>query len=640
MSAIGDELLVMLGEVREAEEANKREADSAKFLAKHRAQVRLYNRMGLWPDATRHTRWGSFYMQCIPGAQARYKRQGKELSRHVSAVRRELKQGLADRTLTVADVGIQLGLLKQATQNHTTLTINNARQVRDKAHPALAAYQTQLDKLEKGEWKVVPWGSSIDCETLVHLSETDPTRVAYTQSVEKLMRNTQTITSPGKFLKQRYPEMSDAEIKRWAEITVANAAPWDLNILNNNDPQWEDNSTALENEWERLYAEVSVAYSCMAGKKYVRPYGKPGNHLGLAYLGKDEDLQGRCIIRFDTMEYLRAFPGGNENVNVPLVEGLLEAAGYGRCDDGLEGIQLTRIEGNDRDVMMPYIDGDCQSFDICSDHICICHNGDYEANSQSGEYSGGEDDREQCDECGDSFDDNELTYIEHREARVCEYCLNNNYYYAIIGRNRRGGFEHDHARQDICTYVGGSVGEWVLDDKLEELDMYECEDSDDYYHINDLVSVLNGFCHEDVAVALAFEDCDGNDYAIPCDTTTTVFGNTVLTDDSEKTVGGSIVHREELEAYPLAMLCTPIHGRDFITQDELKENMGGEKSLCLTLGEHDEIDDLFAEINDEMLEELKLWMSTETAIEWGSIKHPNETTTDTEEAQGEPLCTA
>ena len=59
-----------------------------------------------------------------------------------------------------------------------------------------------------------------------------------------------------------------------------------------------------------------------------------------------------------------------------------------------------------------------------------------------------------------------------------------------------------------------SVGdEYYHVDYLDRYDIYECQASNEYYHLDDLVYTSMGYIHVQYAKPLDHEDDEGNDYA-------------------------------------------------------------------------------------------------------------------------------
>lgn len=362
----------------------------------------------------------------------------------------------------------------------------------------------------------------------VHQSEDDPTQIAYNRNIDNIERNIQTRTRPGKYLTQFFSDvLSPSEIKEWAEKQVAAATcTATLKFVENND----------EAGWERVYEEGP--HSCMAGKECVKVYCYPDNGLRLAYLETDEGkIVARAIVRDQDGEesgYVRIYATEQRWATDLRVK--LDAAGY-TTDINLNGVKIQRINHRyDDSVMCPYIDtGNCgdQTIEIHDDYLIIGGDGP-DACSTGGWVS--IDEGDECSDCGERFDSDELTTIDDSDCRVCEHCLNNNYTYAY-GRRYQ-----DYFPQDDCIYCE-SDGEMYVAEYASYHDVYQCRVSDDWYHIDDLVTCDAGeyegsLIHCDEAVLL--DNDEGYAYQGDCQQ---VNGEWVLTEN----VGQCHITGEDLD---------------------------------------------------------------------------------------------
>lgn len=309
----------------------------------------------------------------------------------------------------------------------------------------------------------------------VHQSEEDPTQIAYNRSVDNIRRNIQTRTRPGKYLTQFFSHvLSPAEIKQWAEKQVAAATcVAELKFVENDNPD----------DWVNVYA--NGPHSCMRGMDAVRIYALPGNGLRLAYLESGEHIVARSIVVDATNDdevkgWVRIY--SEEQRWETTMRQMLIAAGY-EDQTNLNGVKVQLIESRHGGFVCPYIDrghgGDqTVSFDE-SEGVMIIGGGDYDAAVTSGTVNGGE----TCDCCGaDNMDEDDMTYIESTEERVCQCCLDNHYTYAY-GRRYQ-----DYFPEGDCIYCE-SDSEWYHQDYYSNHDIVYVETRDAYYHIDDTIGV-------------------------------------------------------------------------------------------------------------------------------------------------------
>lgn len=124
----------------------------------------------------------------------------------------------------------------------------------------------------------------------------------------------------------------------------------------------------------------------------------------------------------------------------------------------------------DRDLVEPLVVG---TWGLCIGCGCEIHDGLYCYDCQ---YENGE----QCDECGEYFDEDDLYTVHNasgEEIRVCESCRNEYYTYC----DACGEYHHN----DYVSYIDGQD---VCDDCRDEY--YEqCEDCDEWHHRDDMYCV-------------------------------------------------------------------------------------------------------------------------------------------------------
>lgn len=330
-----------------------------------------------------------------------------------------------------------------------------------------------------------------------HISEEDPTMLAYTQSVDKLRRNIQTRTRPGKYLHKFYPELTAEDVKKYAEAFAAHGKTPELKFIENDDPDG----------WEDIYERGPT--SCMQGESCVKVYARPGNHLRLAYLEEDGEVVARAIVRTDLNQYVRAYPRTDSEagqiMHTRMVETLTQAGfAYGNLD----GIHINTWEDDGRWVA-PYIDsgrngGQCGELRYKKPEVTgqtpeyfVLGQGDFELDETSGYARGG---GEPCDICGDRMDEDDSNWVESTEQTVCQHCLDHRFTYAY-GRRYQ-----DYYPEDEVVYCE-SDGESYYIPTLGYHDIAECCRTGNYYSTDDMVCLDHGsdegeYCHVDEAKQL------------------------------------------------------------------------------------------------------------------------------------------
>jgi hypothetical protein len=374
----------------------------------------------------------------------------------------------------------------------------------------------------------------------LHQAVDNPANVAYAESFDKMKLGRYTSTKAGRYLTKFFGGadgvLTEPQIKYWAERQAARACPAELRFIEGTD----------KDGWVRVYKDGPQ--SCMQGEDCVQVYAHKKSVLRLAYLTQGEEIHARCIVREDKKEYIRCYPNGTSTENTRWQTAMQEAvedAGY--THGNFHGVHLDKVryDGASRyenKWVMPYLDNGsgrrCDTYvDDAGDTLVVGSEG-VEAQQQSGYVDF--DNQAQCDECSDRISEDEGYYIDSEEITVCEHCYNNNFVSAL---GRRGN--DVMIRADNAVEVGGN---YYDPDYLSENDIYMCEASEEYYHVDDLCSTSRGYVHNDSVTALDEEDSDGNTHAHDDDISTTHDGRVIHEDDAvTETVNGEdvVFHKDD-----------------------------------------------------------------------------------------------
>lgn len=400
-----------------------------------------------------------------------------------------------------------------------------ARKIPEKV-PHVVALVAQDLKFVADEWKFPPWeneGWALDSWQFwahaPHVSEVDPTMVAFNESNAKLVKNVQTRMKPGKYLKRFYPHLSDEAVREWSHKFDKLGRKNQLEFIGNDDPcGW------VEAYRYAVQASDSGYTSCMHGENCVEVYACPGNGLRLAVLRNDNgDVIARAIVKGDEY-FVRAYTNRDEISANTFIQ-ILESNGFTQ-DFDMAGVKLRYIErGNS--FVCPYIDGDTDTADVCGDYVLIRSDGEYVVKNTGGRASRNEPEY-CCDICGDECDEDDLYYVECDDRRICQSCCEDNYVYAYGRRGNQG----DYRRED-CVRCR-TDGEWYVEAYANSNGVYECAYTNDWYDESDLVSTMDGLVNSDDAVKLDHEDSEGNEYACPGNEATLSDGTVCHEDDKER----------------------------------------------------------------------------------------------------------
>ena len=404
----------------------------------------------------------------------------------------------------------------------------------------------RADRWKEPVWQNEAWyQDSMYCVLhQTHVSADDPNLIAYTQNGDKLMRNIQTRTKPGKYLQQFFGNvLTSDQIRYWAEMHQIANGKCDLNFVPNTDPDG----------WEWVYENAVGFSSCMMynhpngrhlasglyGEDHpVRAYAHPDNNLALAWIGTgvvgNGSVVARAIVNTKTKEYVRLY--GDSRLQT-----VLEAAGFTHSGGCLRDQVIHAAWSDDHEsYICPYLDGHYTNVEKGVDRMgrSIFTVGDDGVDGQmaNGLVSGKE---YACDECGDRVDsEDDLTHVECGDRRVCQDCLDRHYVYAY-GRRHQDYFSTDAVVE--CQ----SNGEYYATDWLSDHDIHECVYSGSFYFLDDLVSTSKGYVNNEDAVHLDYEDSDGDIYAYPGDEYELPDGKYCHTDDSEAILAEHYAEDEE-----------------------------------------------------------------------------------------------
>lgn len=425
-------------------------------------------------------------------------------------------------------------------------------------------------------WLPIRWSTPLQAIPghYVHVSEDDPTKVAYTRDFDGFMNDRQIRTTPGRYLRKYYPELTEDQVRECAEAYLAREASRraPVVVVDNNDPKWVGETFQLKKLWRHLYDTIMVDYSCMRGCDSVMAYGVPGNNLAMVtWLPRgatldDEVGYGRAIVRTDTKQYIRAYPAQqwDDSVHTSSQVKQLEALGY--TEGPLEGVRLWRIEGdNSGTLMVPYLDGQAvRVSEDGDDYLRVSDAGDYDAQNASGILDISDGNGCTCSDCGGRYDEDNMHSVD--DDLICDGCIDRNYVWSEPADR--------YLRNDDDAIYVESTDEYYPRYSLREYDIHKVtvgsgRHRHNYYHVADLVFLgyRDAWAHEDDVTILDVETSAGDAYALDEDTVTTEDGKAIWEDEAVETVGGHTYHQdcEELLQFlsPNGGRVMNVHTNDF-----------------------------------------------------------------------------
>lgn len=244
-----------------------------------------------------------------------------------------------------------------------------------------------------------------------HPAASDPRKVAYYASEEHLASGRATVTKPGRYIRKFFGDgMGDQEIERMAHMWEEQHALRELHVTQDADVIEEVYANGPRSCMS--HSAHSFDSSCHPARVYAGP------DLAVAYIGEPDDADGRAVVWPEKKIFARLY-GDVDRIRASLV-----AAGY-RASSNFNGARVQRIEDGGGFVM-PYLDV-CGNFDDDGEFLILSDNGEHNGEETNGIGGGGP--RCYCERCGDRVDDDQATYVEAEYGYLCEYCLENNYFW-------------------------------------------------------------------------------------------------------------------------------------------------------------------------------------------------------------------
>ena len=335
-----------------------------------------------------------------------------------------------------------------------------------------------------------------------HISEGDPTRLAYTRDERAGEADRQTVTTIGKYLTRHFSDMPDHKVRDLAALYGSIS-----------------DCKFVHTMAEMLFHLKRGPSSCMTGDREHRcddgvmrhPYEVYDPNLGWHMAVRVEAGQtvGRALCCGKT--FVRSYkynPSGGGSPTDETLEAWLEQQGYDKeyAWDG-QKIMHHLIRGGD--TLAPYIDGENKHAAKHGDYLVICDSDDdaqYQCDNTCGTAS--ECSGQRCEDCGDHVDDGDGYWVTAAEdVLVCQCCCDNNYRY---GYGRRGNKYYIH--ESNAVYVESQEAHYD-DDYLDDNSIVQLENGE-YEHTDNVVEIDGELYDiEDEQVV----HCDDGEYRLEAD---------------------------------------------------------------------------------------------------------------------------
>lgn len=292
-----------------------------------------------------------------------------------------------------------------------------------------------------------------------HVSETDPTKLAYARNRGDYTLRRYTRTTIGRYVHRHWPDLPDHIIR---DLAIAKSNTFEFRILDDTrdivaavtfGPSscmkwgaddvseswyravanwwWHNSETADEyDEYEWWLEHPYAAYAPSLGWRLAIRCSadNPKYILGRALIHEEE----KCFVR----TYARRESDEDQSCDDDILRVWLESQGYKKLKYWPEGLKLRNLpHPHDRnyDHFLPYIDGSCnadrQVYVMDDDYIVISEGGNLLCNHTDGGYDTVEP-YAACDECGVDIYDEDDAYTAYRggdELTVCRDCHNDHY---------------------------------------------------------------------------------------------------------------------------------------------------------------------------------------------------------------------
>jgi len=335
-----------------------------------------------------------------------------------------------------------------------------------------------------------------------------PGQLAYVESIAKGEADRQTVTRPGRFIKRHFPDLADDYVRD--KVALMDAEGEKIEI-------WREGRLIVK-------AALEGPKSCMKWSGHdlddweEHPYAAydPQYGWGVAVQMIGGRIWGRALVLDDGDNkcFVRSFyqdPDGEAYSNSgTVIEAWLKEMGYKHVPDWPGGTRLARLDpcSSDYQFLAPYLDGSNDYVYDRGDYLEITTSGSYPA-IQCTSTDGGHDrveDREECDDCGDMVESEELTWtLDGEGGRVCSGCLNRYTYLSNYGYVPDDDIETVRARttgSTISWYTNSDDG--IPDDVVIDVD-------GDYLHTDDAIWIESDdgyypFDHKRIVQPVGHED--------------------------------------------------------------------------------------------------------------------------------------
>ena len=354
----------------------------------------------------------------------------------------------------------------------------------------------------------------------------NPKQIAIYESRDKMDRGIRLIGKPARLIKRMIPFLSETECNAfavwWNETFIAASEGLEL-IVSKDQSAFKDAYSTCD---DRLTRNTGPNYSrnikpldcsCMRDSFSHLPIHPAESYASgdftIVYVKAKELIAARCVVQTNKTPY-RAGPIYTQSqVAADMIQSWLTD---NNADfDSFYGAKMLREE-YDSCYVLPYLDCGSGLSEYDSNYLII-DKGDIDSTSTSGLVSIR--DLSYCEDCDESFDSDDMEYINNR--CICPSCRNNNYFYCYESHeyvNNDDGVEvyyygyNNRTRSDTYSLTWAennamyceSDGEYWKADcvvyveseseyyPMHSDDIFQSDDDGEYYLFEEKVSIFNG----------------------------------------------------------------------------------------------------------------------------------------------------
>lgn len=304
--------------------------------------------------------------------------------------------------------------------------VNDSWRIREALRFDNGTYKPLPAIISEADWFV---NSEADKNHFAHRANSDPAKIAYTESPEKGMDDKQTVIPVNRYLARYFGDKLRSE--EIAKISALYTTPEYRLIISD---EREDFLRAYSGQ--DVNSESSSYSSCM---RYTKEYFNTPCHpaeayagygLAIAYIADPNDSEtiiARAVVWPEKMRFVRVY-GVDEQIRVALVD-MLENRGFARASDW-RGARLSAIEFEGR-IVVPYIDGDVTSLEHDDDEnfMTVSRHGNIDGSTTRG-WAESATNRHICECCGERAHEEDMRHVGGEiwcdscvdsDAVFCEY---------------------------------------------------------------------------------------------------------------------------------------------------------------------------------------------------------------------------